>query len=82
MTNETITKYIKLFNKPLLKYVLMKAMCIELGNLGQGYQDIKVTNTVKCMALNKSRHITNDCTVRYAIIVVDSRAQKKDLNQV
>ena len=45
ITNETITKYQKLVEDPLLKDTWMKAMCIELGRLAQGYKDTKGTNT-------------------------------------
>ena len=41
ITNETITKYQKLVEDPLLKDTWMKAMCIELGRLAQGYKDTK-----------------------------------------
>ena len=37
VTKETITKYHKLIEEPLLREVWMKAMCIELGRLAQGY---------------------------------------------
>ena len=37
VTKETITKYRKLMNDPLLRDEWMKGMCKELGRLAQGY---------------------------------------------
>ena len=41
VTNETITKYKKMIDELLLCDVWMKAICIELGRLAQGYGDTK-----------------------------------------
>ena len=49
ITNKTITKYHKLVDEPLLREVWMKAMCVELGRLAQGYKDTNSTETVKLM---------------------------------
>ena len=49
VTNDTITKYKNLINYPLLKDVWMKAMCVKLGSLAQGCQDVTGTNTIKFM---------------------------------
>ena len=46
LTGETITKYQKLINEPLLQEVWTRAMCIELGRLAQGFEDTKGTNTI------------------------------------
>ena len=46
VTQETITKYEKLANDPLLKDVWTKAMCKELGRLAQGYGETEGTKTV------------------------------------
>ena len=82
ITNRNITKYHKLINEPLLREVCMKAMCIELGRLAQGYKDTKGTETIKFMTWNEINQIPADRTVTYARIVVDYRAQKKDPNRV
>ena len=37
VTKETITKYKKLINDPLLRDDWMKGMCKELGKVAQGY---------------------------------------------
>ena len=57
-------------------------MCVELGQLAQGYKDTKVTETVKFMTWKEINRISADQTVTYARIVVDYRAQKKDPNRV
>ena len=57
-------------------------MCVELGQLAQGYKDTKGTETVKFMAWNEINQIPVDRTVTYARIVVDYRSQKKDPNRV
>ena len=80
--NKTITKYHKLIDEPLLREVWMKAMCVELGQLAQGYKDTKVTETVKFMTWKEINQIPADRTVTYARIVVDYRAQKKDPNRM
>ena len=49
----------------------MKAMCVKLGRLVQGYQDTKGTETVKFMTLEEIARIPRDCTVTYARIIVD-----------
>ena len=38
---ETITRYSQLINDPVLQYVWLKVMCIELGRLSNGYKDTK-----------------------------------------
>ena len=43
ITNETVTKYKKLIDEPLLRDVWMRAMCVELGHLVQGYGSTKET---------------------------------------
>jgi hypothetical protein len=79
VTKETITKYEKLANDPLLKDVLTKAMCKELGRLAQGFCDKAGTNTVFFMTKDEIRHLPRDRRVAYARIVV---AQKDDPNRV
>ena len=58
--NKTITKYHKLIDEPLLREVLMKEMCVELGRLAQGYKDTKVTEKVKFMTWNEINQIPAD----------------------
>ena len=60
----------------------MKAMCIELGRLAQGYKDTKGTDTIHFMTLVEIKKIPGDSTVTYARIVIDYRAQKTDPNRV
>ena len=57
-------------------------MCVELGRLTQGYQDVTGTNTIKFMTLEDNREIPTDCTVTYARIVVNYWAQQKYPNRV
>ena len=47
VTKETITKYKKLIEDPLLKETRSKAMCKELGRLCQGFGETKATNTMR-----------------------------------
>ena len=60
----------------------MKAMCVELGRLTQGYLDVTNTNTIKFMTVEEIKEIPTDCTITYARIVVDYWTQKKDPNRV
>ena len=57
-------------------------MCVELGRLAQGYQDILGTNTIKFVTHEEIKNIPTDRTVTYAQIVVDYRAHKDDPNRV
>ena len=83
VTKETITKYKKLINDPLLRDDWMKGMCKELGRLAQGYGEkgaddyVKGTNTVLFMDLDKIKTIPKDQVVPYARIVVDYCPQKQ-----
>ena len=81
-TKETITKYQKLIDEPLLRDVWMRALCKELGRLAQGYKDTKGTDTIKFMSLDEISRIPRDRTITYARIVVDYREQKADPNRV
>ena len=65
ITNMTIKKYHKLIDEPLLREVWMKAMCVKLGCLAQGYKDTKVTETIKFMTWDEINQITADRTVTY-----------------
>ena len=82
LTGETITKYQKLINEPLLQEVWTRAMCIELGRLAQGFEDTKGTNTIRFLNHREIKEIPGDRTVTYARIVVDYRPQKEDPNRV
>ena len=59
-----------------------KAICVELGRLAQGFEDIPGTNTIKFMTHEEIKTISTDRTVTYARIVVDYRAHKDDPNRV
>jgi len=81
-TKETLTKYEQLIEAPELREVWMKAMCVELGRLAQGYGTTKGTETINFMTHEEIAKIPGDRTVTYARIVVDYRPQKKDPNRV
>ena len=78
-TKETITKYHKILkdSDEQFRATWIKAMCIELGRLAQGYKDTKGTNTIKFLTPDEIRHIPNDRTVTYARIVVDYRPHRR-----
>ena len=82
ITNKTITKYHKLIDEPLLREVCMKAICVELGRLVQGYKDKKGIETLKFMTWKEINQIPADQTGTYAKIVLDYRSHKKDPNRV
>ena len=82
ITNETITKYKKMIDEPLLRDVWMEAMCVKPGRLTQEYGDMKGTDTINFMSLDEIPNIPADQTVTYARIVVDYREQKEDPNRV
>ena len=63
ITKESITKNKTLIEDLLLKDKWMKAMCVELGRLAQGYQDIPGTNTIKFMTHEEIQNIPMDRTV-------------------
>ena len=81
-TKETITRYIHIISNPVLRDVWIKAMCIELGRLYNGYKDTKGTQTVHYMTHEEIKCIPGDRTVTYVRIVVDFRPQKIDPNRV
>ena len=72
VTKETITKYQKLVDNPILCDSWEMAMCVELGQLTQGFGETKGTEIMRFLALDKIKNIAKDQTVTYAIIV-DSR---------
>ena len=76
-TKETITRYSQIINNPVLRVVWLKAMCIELGRLSNGYMDTKGTQTIHYMTHEEIKCIPGDRTVTYARIVVDFRLQKQ-----
>ena len=51
VTKETITKYKKLIEDPLLRETWSKAMCKELGRLCQGFGRTKGTDTMRFLDL-------------------------------
>ena len=77
VTQETITKYKKLIDDPLLSETWMEAMAEELGRLAQGYKDTKGTSTEEFMDLEEITQIPKGKIVTYARIAVDYRPQKK-----
>ena len=79
---ETITRYSQLINNPVLRYVWLEAMRIELGRLSKGYKDTKETQTINYMNYEEIKSIPGDRTVRYARIGVEFRPQKTDPNRV
>ena len=60
VTKETITKYKKLIDDPLIRDVWSKAMCKELGRLCQGFEDIEGTKTMKFLYLEVISNIPRD----------------------
>ena len=82
VTKETNNKYDKLIAAPELREVYMKAMCVELGRLVQGYEDTKGTGTIKFVSREEISQIPMDRMVTYARIVVDYCPQKEDPNRV
>jgi hypothetical protein len=63
ITKETITKYNKLANDPITKYIWQKEMYKELGRLAQGFGKVTGTNTVLFMSKQDIRTIPCDRTV-------------------
>jgi hypothetical protein len=82
VTQETITKYEKLANDPIIQTVWTKAMCKELGRLAQGWDGSKTTDTSFFMSHGEIKQIPHDRMVTYACIVVDYQPQKDDPNRV
>ena len=82
VTKETITKYKKLIDDPIMRLVWSKAMCKELVRLCQGFVDTEGTNTMMFLDINGIRNIPQYRVVTYARIVVDYLAHKKDPNRV
>ena len=82
VTKETITKYKKLIDDPLMRLVWSKAMCKELVRLCQGFGDTEGTNNMIFLDINGIRNIPRYRVVTYASIVVDYRAHKKYPNRV
>ena len=82
VTKETITKYQKLVDDPILREIWEMAMCVELGRLTQGFGDTKGTETMRFLELDEIKNIPRDRTVTYARIMVDYRPQKKISNRV
>ena len=80
--NETITKYEKLANDPILQTVRTKVMCKELGRLTQGWDGSNGTNAIFFMTHDEIKQIPRDRTVTYARIAVDYQPQKDDPNRV
>ena len=83
ITKETITKYPKLMNDPLLKKLWVPAMSKELHRLAQGKEGVTSgTNTIFFLSHDEIKCIPKDRVVTYARIVTDHRPQKDDPNRV
>ena len=82
VTKETITKYKKLIDDPLMRLVWSKSMCKKLGRLCQVFGDTEGTNTMRFLDINGIRNIPRDRVVTDARIVVEYRAHKKDPNRM
>jgi len=52
-------------------------MCVELGELAQGFGDSKGTETTGFLKLEEIKMIPTNQTVRYVQINIDYRPQKK-----
>ena len=79
VTKETITKYKKLIDDPLLRDTWLEAMCKELGRLAQGYGDVKGTNTVRFMSLDeiKTSPRTEWLRMQELLLTIDHKRQIK-----
>ena len=77
VTKETITKYWKLIDDPLMRVLWSKATCKEIRRLCQDFEDTEGTNTMRFLDLRGISNIPRDRVVTYARIVVDYRAHKK-----
>jgi hypothetical protein len=84
ITGETIDKYEKLANDPIMRDVWTTAFGKELGSLAQGDNKTGAagTDTVFFMNHDEIKNIPKDRTVTYACVVVDYRPQKQDPNRV
>jgi hypothetical protein len=83
VTKETIAKYTKLMNNPVLSPLWVPAMSKEFHRLGQGKEGTTVgTNTIFFLSHDEIRRIPKDRTVTYACIVIDHQPQKNDPNHV
>ena len=60
----------------------MEAMCIELGQLAQGYKDVKGMETTRFMTLDEITNIPQDWAITYTRIVGNYCTQEKDPNRV
>eukprot|EP00978_Attheya_sp_CCMP212_P036291 scaffold163285_cov71-Attheya_sp.AAC.1 len=83
-SGDIITSYKKLARDPELKEVWQTAFGKEWGGLAQGDNKTgaKGTDTFNLLRPDQVKDIPKDCTVTYANIVVDYRAQKEDPNRV
>ena len=77
VTKETITKYQKLVDDPILCEIWEMAICVELDRLTQGFVKTKGTETMRFLELDEMKNIPRDRTVTYARFVVNYRPQKK-----
>ena len=83
-TGESITKYKKLVNDPVLAHTWSRAFGKEFGNLAQGdnLTNTARTDSIFVLTHQQIQRIPHDRTVTYPRIVVDYRPQKQDPNRV
>lgn len=83
ITEETITKYMKLMNDSNLKYQWVPVILKNSNTLPRGNSvSPRKVLTPSFFSHDKSRCIPKDCTVTYACIIVDHWPQKDNLNHV
>ena len=81
VTKETITKYKKLIEDPLLRETWSKVMCKELGRLCQGFGETEGTNTMRFLNLEGIKNTPKDRVVTYARIGFRLQAPKSEPQQ-
>jgi hypothetical protein len=83
-TGESITKYKRLQNDPLLRGTWARAFGKEFGNLSQGDAATNTpgTDSIFVHTHNQIKQIPRDRTVTHTRIVVDYCPQKSDPNRV
>ena len=76
-TSKTITSYQKLMQISALKHVWEEAICKELGNISNVWNEKEGKQTVRLLTHEEIVAIPINLTITYARIVVDYRKQKK-----
>ena len=65
VTKETVTKYQKLVDDPILCDVWEMAMCVELRQTAQDFGDTKGTETMRFLTLEEIKKIPINWKVTY-----------------